>query len=73
MKTVPICDAGTIASLASALSRAALGRPIAFVFEEGVHRIVDDGNVYEMPNGTATLKVFISGGAQDSGAEVVAE
>lgn len=67
MITVDSCDEKTITKIAVALAKAAVGHPISFVFEEGMHRIEDEGKVYAMPNGTATLRVFINGGAKDSG------
>jgi hypothetical protein len=65
--TISQCDEKTITRIAVALGKVAIGHPISFVFEEGVHRIEDEGKVFEQPNGTATLRIFINGGAQDSG------
>jgi hypothetical protein len=65
--TVEKCDEKTIKQIASALGKQAIGKTISFVFEEGMHRIADEGKVFAMPNGTATLRVFINGGAKDSG------
>jgi hypothetical protein len=67
MVIVDHCDKSTIASLMQAISKAALGHPIAFEFEGGVHRRRDGGRLFEMPNGTVTFRLFVNGGAKDSG------
>lgn len=64
---VPSCTEDTIQRLAKALRKAALDQSIAFVFEEGVHRIEDQGEVFETPNGTVTFRLFVNGGAKDTG------
>jgi hypothetical protein len=71
--TVERCDKSTIKKIAEGLEKAALGKTVSFVFEEGMHRIEDQGQVYEQPNGTATFRLFINGGAKDSGDEVKAD
>ncbi len=67
MITINECDEKTIAKIAVALGKAAIGQSITFVFEEGMHRLEDEGQIFAMPNGTATVRVFINGGAKDSG------
>jgi len=65
--TVQNCDKKTLQKIAAGLEKAALGQSVAFVFDEGVHRIEDEGQTFAAPNGTATLRVFINGGARDTG------
>jgi hypothetical protein len=71
MITVQQCDEKTLKKILAGLAKAALGQPVSFVFEEGLHRIVDEGKTFAAPNGTATLRVFINGGARDTGAPEV--
>lgn len=73
MNHVPRCDEETLRRLAKAIRKAALDQSIAFVFEEGMHRIVDQGQVFETPNGTITFRLFVNGGAHDSGVPKNAE
>jgi hypothetical protein len=67
--TVGECDERTFAKLMAAIKKVVMGQPIGFVFEEGMHRIVDDGKPFDMPNGTLTIRIFVNGGARDSGVE----
>lgn len=70
MITVDRLDNEMIARICGALRtslRGAIGRRVQFVFEEGIERIQDEGRLFESPNGTATFRLFIDGGAKDSG------
>ena len=67
MVRVDICTKETIVRLSKALAKAALGKPIMFIFEEGTHRIVDGEDVFEMPNDTITFRLFVNGGAKETG------
>lgn len=67
MITVAECDEQTIRRIADALRKIALGRTVSFVIEEGHHRILDQGDVFTTPNGTFTCRLFVNGGAKDSG------
>lgn len=67
MKVIGCCDEQVLRKLMEAIRKAAFGQPIAFTFEEGMHRIEDDGKVFEGPNGTITFRLFVNGGAKDSG------
>jgi len=67
MIAIECCAEKDIVALAKAIGKAALGKSVQFVVEEGVHRIVDEGRLFETLNGTLTLRLFVNGGARDSG------
>jgi len=70
MVTIDSCDEKTAAQLTKAIVKACFGQRISFVFESGTHRIDDAGQLFEEPNGTLTIRIFVNGGAKDSGVPV---
>lgn len=67
MITIPQCAEADIRRIAESLRKVAIGQRVSFVFDEGFERIEDQGQVFEGPNGTATFRLFINGGAKDTG------
>jgi hypothetical protein len=67
MQHVTECDEKTLEILQRMLRKMAIGRPVSFHVEGGMHRVEDAGRIVETPNGTVTFTVHVSGGAQDTG------
>jgi hypothetical protein len=65
MKHVAVCDEQTIDAIARGLKASALGKQVSFRFDEGMNKHHEGGEVIEVPNGTATLRIYINGGAVD--------
>lgn len=70
MVTIHNCEEDTLRRIMAGLRKIAIGHTVSFVFEEGTHSIVDGADVFETPNGTATFRMFVDGGAKDSGERI---